>query len=187
MEWGKAQDWELNWWNNFRYSYKEPLKQEVYASKMGLDLEYPDFDLKGKSVLDVGGGPTSMLLKFKNHKGTVADPLLIKFPLWVKDRYEANGIDWESTKGEELRYLRPFDEVWIYNCLQHTENPQKVIENAKKAGKLIRIFEWINEPISDGHLHTLKENELNEWLGGKGKVEMLSEKGCFGMGYYGIF
>jgi hypothetical protein len=53
--------------------------------------------------------------------------------------------------------------------------------------KIIRIFEWIDEPISIGHPQLLTEEKLNKWLGGVGKVERLDESGCHGMAYYGVF
>ena len=69
----------------------------------------------------------------------------------------------------------------------HREDTKKIIDNALKCSKVIRIFEWVEEPISDGHIHTLHEKELNKWLGGYGKTERLNENGCVGLAYYGIF
>ena len=81
-----------------------------------------------------------------------------------------------------------YDEVWIYNCLQHTEDPEFIIKNAKRYGKIIRIFEWVNMAINNGHPQLLTEEKLNKWLGGKGKVEQLNgQANCFGKCYYGIF
>ena len=81
-----------------------------------------------------------------------------------------------------------FDEAWIYNVLQHTENPKKVIENAQRVANTIRIFEWVNTGINIGHIHNLTESKLNEWLGGYGKVETFNGQwNCYGKAYYGIF
>lgn len=159
---------------------------------MGLQFEWegpgPRIDLKGKSVLDIGGGPVSMLLKTKN-KGTcyVIDPC--DYPDWVKRRYLELDIQYDRRGGEDIPYdsNNHFDEIWIYNCLQHTVDPKKIIKNAKRVGKIIRIFEWIDEPASIGHPHTLTEKNLNKWLGGEGKVTMLNESGCVGKAYSGIF
>jgi hypothetical protein len=83
---------------------------------------------------------------------------------------------------------RKSDEVWIYNVLQHTQDPALVIENAKAAGEIIRIFEWINTRVNVGHPHSFTEESLNELLGGYGKVETLNgQANCYGDCYYGIF
>jgi len=86
-------------------------------------------------------------------------------------RYKACGISLERIKGEDITF-KGFDEVWIYNCLQHTEDYRKVLLNARRAGNLIRIFEWVNHPITAGHNHILREKDLNDILGGEGKVEV---------------
>lgn len=192
--WGKANKWEEEWWGNCVNTLGEETKQLLYAQKMGL-ITAPTFktpyrfDLQGKSVLDIGGGPVSILLKCENVNGMVIDPL--KFPEWVLSRYKEAGIKFSCMKGEEAEPEKPFhevDEVWIYNVLPHCENPKKIIENAKELGKLIRIFEWIDTPTNIGHIHTLTEENLNKWLKGEGKVEQIkSQNTCFGKAYYGIF
>jgi len=181
--WKKAQVYEKNWHNKCLNKILGELHQmQVIAPKMGLSVYRNNkdqilIDMKGKSVLDIGGGAASILLKCINVKGKVVDP--IKFPDWVYARYDCAGIEWEIKKGEDIDETE-FDEVWIYNCLQHVDNPKKIVDNARKAGKIIRIFEYINIPICPGHIHTLREAELNKWLGGEGKTEN-------GKRYFGVF
>ena len=170
-------------------SYYEEEKQLIYASKMGLTLtpnEYTPYriDMESKRVLDIGGGPVSLLLKCFNVEGHVIDPLPV--PLWVKDRYESQGIELHMIKAEDLPEDNFADEAWIYNCLQHTDNPKDIIDAVRKVAKIIRIFEWIDTPINDGHIHTLTESKLNKWLGGEGKVEVLTGA-ARGKCYYGVF
>lgn len=192
--WEKAQKWEAWWHGTCVNEYGEEEKQLVYASRMGLqrfhDGRSPyNFDMEGKTILDMGGGATSLLLKCLNVKGTVVDPLPL--PEWVKLRYKEAGIEFINEPAESgimnTNGGDKIDEVWIYNCLQHTEDPKLIIENAKKSGKLIRIFEWIDTATNEGHPHSLKESELNEWLGGEGKVEVLNLPTLRGKCYYGIF
>lgn len=190
-KWGKAQEWELEWHGRCVNSYNEERKQLEYARRMGLKLkpnEYTSirFDLEGKSVLDIGSGPYSLLLKCDNVRGVVVDPLLDKFPRWVVQRYAAANISFKAIPGEEVD-ITGFDEVWIYNVLQHVKNPKKVIQNAKKAGKIVRIFEWIETSINIGHLYSLTKKELDIWLGGYGKTEYVKENGLNGKCYYGVF
>ena len=192
--WNKAQEWEQSWWGNCINTFYEEEKQLVYADKMGLERCGNDktpyvYDLHGISVLDIGGGVCSILLKCINIKrGVVIDPL--SMPEWVIDRYTHKNIVFDNIKGEDIEKEpngNTFDEVWVYNVLQHTENPKKVVENAKAIGKTIRIFEWIDTPINEGHIHTLRENDLNDWLGGFGKVEMMNYRPARGKAYYGVF
>lgn len=189
-EWKKHQKWEQSWHGDCVNSFWEETKQIVYAKRMGLVPysdrgKYPVFNLEGKSVLDIGSGPYSLLLKCVNFsKAYAVDPC--DYPKWTKERYEIKGIEFVQKKGEEIEGYE-VDEVWIYNCLQHTINPEEIIKNAKKISKIIRIFEWVDTGTSIGHPHELKEFKLNDWLGGIGKVEDINESGCHGRCFYGIF
>ena len=191
--WSRAQEWERKWHGTCQNTFGEEYKQLLYADRMGLEFFHDgkspyNIDLGGKSVLDIGGGPCSLLLKCVNVKGYITDPVLAMVPVWVEKRYEEVGIDTDYTSGEDfLPHDSLFDECWIYNVLQHTKDPARVISSARRAAKLIRLFEWIDTPTNVGHLHTLTEAKLNEWLGGEGKVEMVNQNNCRGKAYYGIF
>lgn len=194
MSWSEDNKWESEWWGDCANTYGEETKQIVYASKMGLVAEwnnghYPVYDLRGKSVLDIGGGPVSLLLKTINRKdAAVVDPC--HYPAWIQRRYDDLKIVYYVVPAEDIGGrldIGTFDEVWIYNVLQHTIDPKLIIDNAKKVSKIIRLFEWIDMPPEIGHPHTLTEEKLNTWLGGQGKVERLNTDGCHGKAYYGIF
>lgn len=188
---------ERGWWWDCLSTLNEELKQLEYAQRMGL-IQYhhnagPQFDLGGKSVLDVGGGPVSLLLK-TTHRGSccVVDP--IQYPNWVLERYKEASIEYIQETGENILNIekiknRSFDEAWIYNVLQHTIDPKLIITSVKKIAKRIRIFEWINIPPHSGHPHELKETLLNEWVEGKGTVEYINkpEIKAVGEAYYGAF
>lgn len=190
MDWDKEQAFEAHWHGDCVNSYSEETKQLSYAWRMGLrTVEYgghwPVYDLQGKSVLDIGGGPASILLKTINGKDLVmVDPC--PYPQWVRSRYAAKKILWSRVKGEDIGSTSGrYDEVWIYNCLQHVDNPQAIIENARAVAPVLRIFEWIDIPAHEGHPHELKEDLLNEWIGAEGTVEyMTGENGCYGRAYY---
>ena len=189
--WEKAQQFETSWWGNCTSTYAEETKQLLYAEKMGLDAayvegKYPVYNLSGKSILDIGGGPMSILLSCTNFAlSGVVDPGV--YPDWVKARYEQNGISFVNIKGEDIPENARFDEVWIYNTLQHVDSPEKVIENARRVGKLIRLFEWVEIPTNVGHPHFLTNNSLSSWLGRFGAQEYLQERECYGMSFYGVF
>jgi hypothetical protein len=89
--------------------------------------------------------------------------------------------------GEELKETG-WDEVWIYNVLQHTVDPRLIIENAKRAAPVLRLFEWIDLPPHDGHPHMLTAPALRDWIGTEsGAVTELAESGCFGRAFSGVF
>ena len=190
--WKEAQDWELDWHINQQFNtFNEELKQYTYAALMGLGVYASNhygingLDFGDKSILDVGGGEVSMLLKSKAKRRVVVDPL--PYPKWVKMRYKEAGIQFLNIKAEEMDFDEVFDEAIIYNCLQHTEDPELIIKKMIQYSKLVRIFEWIDEPISPGHIHILTEEKLNEWLMGEGKVVTLNQNPCVGKCYFGIF
>ena len=193
--WSKAQKWEADWWNTCQNTFGEEMKQLLYADRMGLKTFHNgkspyNIDLQGKSVLDIGGGPTSLLLKCVNFKrAIVIDPC--NYPKWIEERYNLSGIIYHKIKAEGLIGLVEHeisDEAWIYNVLQHTEEPEKVIKNARRVAGLIRLFEWIDTSTNEGHPHSITEKDLNKWLKGEGKVEELKgQNNCFGKCFYGIF
>ena len=172
-QWEEANKWEKGWWNSCTNTWQEESKQIEYFRRMGFTIEsrngqYPVVDFKGKSCLDVGGGPTSFLLKCINVKNpTVVDPLDI--PQWCKDRYKAAGITFINKMAEEYCEGH-YNCGIIYNVLQHTQNPKQIIDNMRKMCDLIYIHEWLETPISPGHIHSLTEAQLNEWLDGKGQI-----------------
>ena len=181
---------ESNYWGDCCNTFDEDQKHYVYARFMGLKRVGYSFDVEGKSILDIGGGPTSMLLKTINlSKGLVVDPL--KYPDWTYDRYKAKGIDYKIKRGEEVNE-EGYDECWIYNCLQHTDDPQQIIKNALKAAKTLRIFEWVDIPPHDGHPIELTKYKVDKWivngsersLYSYGHTQQLADSRCYGYAYF---
>lgn len=192
MDWKEAQKWEADWHSRIgTNTFNEERKQFVYAKKMGIEIySTPETPYNVKNygrILDLGGGETSLLLKVENPLAcVVVDPC--DYPYWITERYNYKGIKLVKQKGEDLdKSLGIFNNCWIYNCLQHVENPQLIIKNALEVCEELRIFEWIDLPICEGHIQVLTEKDLNKWLGGQGKVEFINEDGCNGKCYYGIF
>jgi 2-polyprenyl-3-methyl-5-hydroxy-6-metoxy-1,4-benzoquinol methylase len=189
--WIEAQVFEKNWWSTCQNTVWEEIKQLNIAPLMGLKVvpnAYTNYriPLNGQSILDIGGGPSSLLLKCENYgESTVADPC--DYPKWVEQRYKEAGIHYSKVKGEDILPGKMYDEVWIYNCLLHVENPLKIIRNAQKVGKIIRLFEWVDTKVVPGHPQTFTEKQLNEWLKGEGKVHNLNSNGNYGTGYAGVF
>jgi 2-polyprenyl-3-methyl-5-hydroxy-6-metoxy-1,4-benzoquinol methylase len=189
-KWKEAQEFEKDWWGDCGNTVWEDVKQMNLAPYLGLKIvpnEYTNYriPLNGESVLDIGGGPSSLLLKCENVHGTVVDPC--KYPEWVALRYEQTGIDYIQMKAEDYTYPKDYDCIWIYNCLQHTDNPKKIVTEALKHCKLLRMFEWIEIGTNKGHPHSLTREQLEGWLGAKGKVTKLSGGGLYGQAFSGVF
>ena len=182
-------EFEKEYWGNCANTFDEDQKHYVYAKYMMLDEMHYSFDVKGKRIVDIGGGPSSMLLKCKNLvEGLVIDP--IDYPQWTKDRYASQNIK-VLVQGGEIALSENWDEAWIYNCLQHTEDPKLIIQNALLKSRIVRIFEWIDIPPHEGHPHQLTQSFLNDCFAGticigSGTVD-LQERGCYGKSYYGMF
>ncbi len=177
---------EKSFWGDCTNTFGEETKQYVYARFMGLEKIDWSFDVHHKRILDIGGGPVSMLLKaFTLSAGKVCDP--IRYPAWVYERYAAKNIECATILGEDV-HETGWDEVWIYNVLQHTIDPEKIIHNALRAAPVLRLFEWLDFPPHPGHPQMLTEVDLTRWLlGRRGLVVQLNHDGCFGRSFSGVF
>ncbi len=189
----EVQHFETSWWDDCTNTFLEETKQFKYAEFMGLKPYMSQngrkvIDIQGKSILDIGGGPVSLLLKTVNRNySVVLEPM--KMTGWVLHRYLKANINISTQPAEEFTSNGVFDEIWIYNVLQHTMNPKLILEKARKYSKLIRIFEWLDTPAHKGHPQTLRQEELDKWLGGKGRAKVFdkNEWGGYGKAYYGVF
>ena len=144
QEWKDAQAWERNWWlNNPGMHSFEISKGDAVAKFLQIG------DVSSKSVLDIGCGPFSLLQRIKARVAFALDPIDYG-PL--EEAYARQGITRLIIKGEDLGdNYGTFDEAWIYNCLQHVEDPDKILRNAIAVSSCVRLFEWINLPPCPGH------------------------------------
>lgn len=199
-KWKKAQKGEAEFWNTFTNTFIEEYKQLFYAHLLQI---YPKGilwmnDYHGMKILDIGSNAISLMLKGSNiGRGIVVDP--IKIPQWAIDRYKSINIEYMQIKAEDMDFKEnEFDEVWIYNCLQHVQNPEIIIKKAMQSAKALRIFEWLgeiensenaelNKYAKDIHPIVLNEEELNNWIGQKGKTGVVKNNNLSGTYYYGIF
>lgn len=191
---------EAAWWGDCGNTFHEEEKQLVYTRYMGLlpiiagpwqggqPGHPPSFDLDRRSVIDVGGGPVSLLLKCVNRSPAcrVIDPAL--YPPWVAMRYAACGIRYDYLRGEDMDEPEwvsyPYDEAWCYNVLQHVDDPERVAANMRRAAAGVRVFEWIDLPAYPGHPQALTEADLNRWFGVTGGVADVDESGATGRAWF---
>lgn len=188
-KWQETQTHELAFWNSLKHNYftEENKQIKVYAPRMKFAVdEWHRIDFEDKRVVDIGSGPSSMLIRGKNLKPSYAlDPLMDRFPVWVRQRYHDAGITTLSLPAENIEtFSEPVDLVIIYNVLQHVKNPKTIVDNAKKIAKEIRVFEWVNVPTDDKHLHQLSAKKLNEWFGVTGITEYVTTENSFTHAWY---
>ncbi len=181
------QTFEAAYWGDCANTYHEETKQLAYARLMGLvagpwqgGTAWPSYDMRGQSVLDVGGGPVSMLLKCVNlGEALVVDPC--PYPEWTLDRYSDHGVDVLKMTAEDFFADTPslpnetWDEAWLYNVLQHTLDPEAIVVGMVERAATVRIFEWIETDVYEGHPHSMSATALDEWVGQRGKVITLDE------------
>jgi hypothetical protein len=183
-DWDAAQTDEKKYWGNClgMTTWGEFVKQEMYGREMGLFDAYGngqgELDMQHQSVLDIGGGPGFLTLPCINAgQLIVADPCI--WPESVYRRYRKYGIEYSRSAGEELHGFGGFNEVWIYNVLQHVQDPAKVLTNAITCGKVLRVFEWCHIPADTCHPHVLTPEKLLNWLSGtrieKVRIPVLNE------------
>jgi hypothetical protein len=161
-------DHEAAYWGDCANTWHEEYKQQHYAILMGVNEygHWPRYDLSCRSVVDIGGGPVSMLLKTVNGgRLTVADPC--GYPKWVRDRYRAHDVNYAQMAAEDFAGVG-YDEAWIYNVLQHVRDPERVAAVAGRAARTARVFEWTGIPADDMHPHVLTPEALDEWFGCEG-------------------
>ena len=129
----------------------------------------PIFDLGGKTIVDIAGGPSSLLLRCKNFKKAyIVDPG--DFPDYITNRYKEKGIEVIKVPAEEFSYPENVDEVWMYNALAHVYDPFKILLEAKAHCKTMRVIEGINCGTDIQHPQNLTAEDFEKTLNVKGTV-----------------
>jgi SAM-dependent methyltransferase len=102
---------------------------------------------------------------------------------WIKDVAETYQPELAETA----------DEVWLYNVLQHTTDPQKIFENVLrylKSGGVFRFFDWVETGTNIAHPISLTVKDINEYLLAAGftnftiRTAELHENGAYGKAAY---
>jgi SAM-dependent methyltransferase len=179
----EVQHFEAGWWGDCANTYGEETKQIAYARVMDLDPgpwrggdHWPIWDFGGLTVIDVGGGPSSMLLKSRFEDAAVIDPC--PYPEWVAARYLAHGVRYNQQPAEDA--LAAYDDGAVdvalcYNVLQHTMDPERICREMRRAAGRVHIFEWVDQAPHPGHPHELKADLLAGWFGGPGRHVWVDE------------
>jgi hypothetical protein len=129
--------------------------------------------------------PSDMLLRTDRHGAPAmgVDPLPVSKN--TLQRYKAAGVSFRNEKAESFDETKiEVDEAWIYNCLQHTEDPAKILGKVRTCARRVRIFEWLNTTPMPGHPQTLTESLFAEafegWKREHWDVSRLEQPGLYG-------
>lgn len=204
MTWEQHQDWERRWWSTCHNTFSEEAKAITYMHRVGYQVVpddqpdgpipwrdiWPVWDVEGRNIVDLGGGPVSPLLKCRN-RGTLCDVVdPCEYPSWVGQRYGSVGIAVHHVPAEEFNVLHEYDEAWVLNCLQHVQDPVRVLETAARAAPVVRLFEWIDVPACPGHPWTITVDMVEGVLGPRRSGvarEWIDENGAQGWATYGVW
>lgn len=181
--WQRAQAFESNYWGlDWSPTWDhEIVKHRAYFRLMGLG-DRADFG--ERRILDVGCGPVSRLLRTKHGPSRGVDPLPVSAE--TRARYKAANVELLEVAAEEMPTDRMFDEAWVYNCLQHVRDPLLVLQQVLSVtADDVRVFEWLDAEIDEGHPHVLTESLFNavfdvEWRRYMWRVGVVNEDGACG-------
>jgi len=123
-----------------------------YFNFLGIDR-----DIKGKVIAEIGPADIPGLYYCKGAQNSfVIEPM-------PSDILPKLGIKIRKTKAEKIDYSK-VDEVWLFNVLQHVENPSLIVQKVKKA-KVVRWFEPVEQGTDACHLHNLTHEMFVDWFG----------------------
>ena len=104
-----------------------------------------NLDLNNKTILEIGPARVSALLYCNNYGPSfIVEPTkyddtehlyINKDITFIRDLYE----DCESPI---------VDEIWLFNVLQHIQNPDLFIDKCKKSAKIIKFFDSLKYSIN---------------------------------------
>lgn len=143
--WDVAQ-WDMR--NHLKLSKEDGIK--IFGSSTIILFDYLDMkqDQEGKSILEIGSSDFPVLNFCYNYENSfVLEPILTD-TLEALSKEAGFGI---INKPAEEADFPKVDEVWIFNLLQHVQDPDIIIKKAKECSNVIRFFEPINTYRDLGH------------------------------------
>jgi hypothetical protein len=152
--WLDAQNEERKFHNlKFEEGYNHYKKTyEQYFKYLGINP-----NLGGKKICEIGPADFPALAYCSNRGNSfVVEPM----PSEILKELE---LPIDTRMAEDVDMI-DCDEVWLFNVLQHTMDPDAIVWRAKGAGK-IRFFEPINYGTDECHLHNFTLKDFQDWFG----------------------
>lgn len=123
-------------------------------------------DLHGLHVIEIGPADFPALYFCENYNGVIVEPMPSDH---LRTICENKGIRLivEPFEVSEI-VLEPAQtvEVWLFNVMQHVQDPDVFIARCKMLADRIRFFEPINQPITTYHPHTFTKEDFEKWFPG---------------------
>lgn len=158
--------WELAQSKEVHHHVADSLDYSINNYKNGYEICFNflgcDFDLKGKSVCEIGPARIPALYFCSNFsKSWIIEPLVFQETL---DLFKDRDVEFIHDKAETCD-IPEVDEIWLINVLQHVQNPDLIIERIKNKCKTIRFFEPICDWTNDEHPHAFSFEDYYEYFG----------------------
>ena len=151
-----------------KFGHIEKVVEQSYADfkiNYGYYFEYLNInntDLKQKSIAEIGCARISSLFFCNNYsKSYVIEPT--QYPEADK-YYEGKDIVKIHERAEVCNFPK-VDEVWMFNLLQHVQNPDLLIKKCKQNSKIIRFFEPIDYEINEQHPFKFSFDDFKNYFG----------------------
>jgi len=161
--WHEAQEGERRFHNNHNQSFVS--MRTMYESSYKQYFAYVeiDTDLKGKRILEIGCADIPALYFCSNYiDSAIIEPLPSKTLDWIAGHMD---ITIYREPAETLELDEQYDEIWLFNVLQHVIDPDKIVSNCKEWAHRIRYFEPIDTAINEVHPHSFTLEQYKAWFG----------------------
>lgn len=144
-------------------------------------------NLQGKSIIEIGPAKVAGLYFCKNYgKSYIIEPTVYQDAIPFYDPE----ITFIHEAAETCDFPK-VDEAWLFNVLEHTINPTKIVEICKKNCDTIRFFEPDGQGGKDiAHPHCITmdylklqfgEENVHQYIGGSVKENFHGANCCYGV------
>lgn len=132
---------------------------QKYFKYLGIN----SLDLEGKSIVEIGPAIIPSLLFCENYsKSYIIEP--IEYPQTNHLYKDKLNISFIREPAEKCKFPE-VDEVWIFNLMQHVQDPDLLIKVCKENSKIIRFFEPIDYPVSIDHPFSYSFEDYVDYFG----------------------
>lgn len=158
--------WEQAQTGEKRFHIAEPVETSYENYKLAYSYYFKylgiDKDLKGKSIIEIGPGRISSLLFCENRgKSYIIEPTVYE---GIDHLYQDPELILVRERAEDFHFPL-VDEVWMFNLLQHVQDPDFLISKCKKNSKIIRFFEPVDLPTDNEHPFSFSRDDFYSYFG----------------------
>ena len=141
-------DEHLEWYRNFYEGYFKHLSIST--------------DLQNKRIMEIGPAMIPCLHYCTNMgQSYILEPCSYSE---TKALIANKPIEHIALAAEDCTFPK-VDEIWLFNVLQHTIDPDLIIEKSKEAAKVVKFFEPIDLGTDPLHLHAFKYEYFTRHFG----------------------